>query len=350
MEKPRTLVILTILVLIAGGFYLKTRYDYFIDTPADPSYPGKISVIIKKGESIASIAHKLGQKNLILDESAFEWYNRFNHTDKNILAGRFLLNRTMKIPEIVKTISDPKKNELVLVVPEGSTISDIDQKLADLDAIAAGDFITAAKNFKNFAKYSFLDSEKSKSLPHPLEGFLFPDTYFLGNAIASPDLIELMLKNFQKKWQTLDSAKIAAQIQIETQAEIAAKTPLEIIIVASIIEKEVRTDTDRPIVAGILWKRLKNHWQLGADATLLYLKKDQQIDANDLQQDSPYNTRKFVGLPPGPICNPGLKSILAALNPQQSEYFYYLTKPGSGEVVYAKTNDEQNQNRAKYLN
>jgi UPF0755 protein len=118
---------------------------------------------------------------------------------------------------------------------------------------------------------------------------------------------------------------------------------------ASIVEKEVNTATDRPIVAGILWKRLDSHWQLGADATLLYLKNDNTINYQDLQENSPYNTRKNQGLPPGPICNPGLKSIEAALNPQSSAYFYYLTDPASGSVVYAATNDEQNANKAKYL-
>ena len=90
--------------------------------------------------------------------------------------------------------------------------------------------------------------------------------------------------------------------------------------------------------------------QLGADATLLYLKSDRTIDYQDLQEDSDYNTRKKMGLPPGPIGNPGLSALQAALNPEDSPYFYYLSKPENGEMVYSKTNDEHNQNKAKYLN
>jgi UPF0755 protein len=119
---------------------------------------------------------------------------------------------------------------------------------------------------------------------------------------------------------------------------------------ASMVEKEVRTAKDLPIVAGILWKRLDSNWFIGADASLLYLKDDRSIDFKDLQQDSPYNLRNHQGLPPGPIDNPGLKSIMAAMYPEESPYYYYLTKPGTGEVVYAITNDEHNANKAKYLN
>jgi UPF0755 protein len=118
---------------------------------------------------------------------------------------------------------------------------------------------------------------------------------------------------------------------------------------ASIIENEVFGKDNREIVSGILWKRLDSGWKLDADSTLLYITKDRKITAEDLQLDSPYNTRKNGGLPPGPICNPSVESIVAAMFPKESNYWFYLTTSDTGEVIYAETNDQQNANKAKYL-
>jgi UPF0755 protein len=118
---------------------------------------------------------------------------------------------------------------------------------------------------------------------------------------------------------------------------------------ASIIEREVLSLKDKKIVSGLLWKRYSSGWLIDADAALLYLKNDNIITRADLDSDSPYNIRKFKGLPPTPIANPGLASIEAALNPTDSAYWFYLTTLDTGEVIYARTNDEHNQNKFKYL-
>lgn len=322
-------------------WYQESRYQYYLQTPVDATSTKDISFIIKKGDTPATMGENLLTKDLVLDKDAFLTYLRRQNFDRKIIAGRFFLKQSMTIPEIAAKITDSKQGEVILTVPEGSTIEDIDAKLADLDVLTAGVFIRATKDFDNYEKYPFLDKEKIQVLPHPLEGFLFPDTYFLDpNHFSAQDLISLMLNNFKKKLAQADLPN----------SKLKDKSVFEIIIMASMLEKEVRTTKDIPIVSGILWKRLENNWQLGADATLLYLKNDQTISKSDLAEDSPYNTRRKTGLPPGPISNPGLKSIIGAANPEDSEYFYYLTKPGTGEVVYGRTNDEHNQNKAKYLN
>ena len=144
----------------------------------------------------------------------------------------------------------------------------------------------------------------------------------------------------------LDNFKTKAWPVIKT----SNRPVYEVVNMASIVEKEVKTEKDLPIVAGILFKRLDENWFIGADATLLYLKNDRTITNADLSANSPYNTRNHLGLPPGPIGNPGLATLKAAAFPEASPYYYYLTKPGTGEVVYAKTNDEHNLNKASYLN
>jgi UPF0755 protein len=339
-QKKNAWLWLAVIVLILGAlffWYRDSRYRYLIETPADPADDAKISFSIRKGATVSEIGEGLMEKELILDEGAFRDYLRAGGLDRNIVAGRFMLQKTQTIKDIAAVITDSKQSEFIVTVPEGSTVRDIDAKLAGMDVIKAGDFIAAVKGFTAYDKYPFIDAEKAKTLEYPLEGYLFPDTYFIDpQNFYSENLVQLMLDNFKNK--------LGDNLDKQHHRGLA-----DIVIMASIVEKEVRTDGDRAMVAGILWKRLDGNWMLGADATLLYLKNDREIDYKDLQADSPYNTRNRTGLPPGPICNPGLKSILAAMEPEESPYFFYLTKPETGEVVYAVSNDEHNANKVKYL-
>ena len=185
--------------------------------------------------------------------------------------------------------------------------------------------------------YKFLDKKILETLASPLEGYIYPDTYFLDPADFKPeDLIYLTLDNFEKKITELPKSQSKYSFH-------------QIITMASIIENEVRNFSDRKMVSGILWKRLENAWPLGADATLLYITNDRKITSEDLEIDSPYNTRKYAGLPPGPVSNPSIESITAAIFPEQSNYWFYLTTLDTGEVIYAETNEEHNANRKKYL-
>lgn len=333
--KAKYLLIIIIIGVVIG-WYQYSRYQGFINTPVDASNDTDISFIIKKGESLNTITEKLSEKNLILDEDAFKMYSRLSGFDRKIVAGRFLLNQTLTVPEIIEVITSNKQSEAVLVVPEGSTILDIDAELAKLGVIEPREFIAAVSSFDDYDSYFFLDEEKLKDLPHPLEGYLFPDTYFIDPIdFYSENLIQLMLNTFEQR--------------IGDELKTSDREIHDIVTMASIVEKEVRTTKDIPIVAGLLWKRIDNDWLLGADATLLYLKDDRTIDYQDLQEESPYNTRKNGGLPPGPIANPGLESLQATINPEESPYWYYLTTLDTGEVIYGKTNDEHNANKRKYL-
>ena len=148
-----------------------------------------------------------------------------------------------------------------------------------------------------------------------------------------------MLSNFDQKFsQELRDATLAN-----------GRSLYETIIVASMIEKEVRTSADIPLVSGIIWKRLDNNWVLGIDATLLYVQSDNILTVEDLAQDTPYNTRTRQGLPPTPISNAGFASLEGAVYPEASDYWYYLTTLDTGEVIYSRTNEEHNQNKAIYL-
>lgn len=334
--SKKILKILLSLIIISGLSYW--WYHKNIYTSIDESDNSEISFTIKKGTVVKEIAQNLENAELINSDFSFYLYTKFHSRGEDIIAGRFLLNKTMNTPEILANITDPAKAEFIITIQEGLTVKDIDTKLVELELIESGEFLKEVRDFNGWEYYSFLDQIALEAIELPVEGYLYPDTYFLDPGTFEPhDLIYLAMDNFEQKWEQLE-------------ANLADRTMHEIITMASIIENEVREKEDREIVSGILWKRLDNDWTLGADATLLYISEDRKLTAEELEMDSPYNTRKNKGLPPGPIGNPSLESIEAASNPKESEYWFYLTSLDTGEVIYAKTNEEHNANKAEYLN
>ncbi len=324
-----------VLIIIISGYYW-SHYQYAINTPVNATNTKTIYFTIKKGESANQIAKQLTKNNLISDSGSFSLYTRLNHLDTEFKPGRYPLSQSLTVPEITATLSSNKYRQVIITIPEGDTVYDIDQILINDGLIQGGEFINAVNNYHNYSKYKFLNQSSQQNLIHPLEGYLFPDTYFVNpNNFSSAILIDLMLKNFKHK--------IAGLIPAHPDHTLS-----NTIIVASMIEKEANNNIDRKLISGIIWKRLDQHWALGIDAPLLYLKKDRTINYQDLQKNSPYNTRKNPGLPPGPIDNPGLNSIKAAFKPTNSPYYYYLTSK-NGKMIYAKTNNEHNANKAKYL-
>lgn len=340
-RRTRNYIILALVLATIGFFFVKYDYELATNSPVDPTNTTKVSFFVEPGDSAKKIALNLEEEGLINSQKYFYWYLRLNNEVPNLLAGRFMLSPSMNYAEITENITNPNKSEYVITIQEGLRIKDIDEKLVDADLIEAGDFIEAARKFNDKENYPFLSLTLLSSAKNPLEGYLYPDTYFVDPVnFTSEQLIRKMLDNFKSKLTPAMLDEIDAR---ETNI-------FDVIVMASIIEKEVRTSKDLPIVSGILWKRLNTPgWTLGADATLLYEKDDNSITASDLSADSPYNTRKKGGLPPSAISNPSIESIKAAIYPEESSYWFYLTTLDTGEVIYAKTNEEHNQNKYKHL-
>lgn len=302
------------------------------DQAADDKDQSVINFTVKNGDSLNSIAPTLAEKNLIRSALFFKVWLKLSGSEKPLQSGIFPLSPALSPREILAVISDPAQRvALSFTVPEGYSIAKIDEKLSKQGLIKAGDFIRCAQKECARPLLSAIPTDDS------LEGYLFPDTYFLNpQNFHSQVLLDKMLNNFQKKWNEIEHKSLNKSIK-------------EIVIVASLIEKEVKTDPDRPLVAGIIWQRLQEGWPLGIDATTVYHTGRADITSADLRADNAYNTRLNLGLPPTAIGNPGLKSLIAALNPEFSRYRFYLTEPVSGRVIYAQTNDEHNANRARYL-
>lgn len=322
-------------------------YDQTIFKPVDITSTTSVVFEVETGETIKEIASKLKDKDLIKSELSFYTYIKFHNLGENILSGKFKLNRTMIAPEIIETLSTLPETE-IFTIYEGENIKGIEENLIEQGLTSKNAFTTAVKNFDNWEYYSFLSPSDYTNIEYKLEGYLYPDTYFFAmDTFDAHDIIFKSLDNFENK---LNASYPETELNTLFQAiENSEKSLTDIIIMASIIENEVRGKKDRAMVSGILWKRLENNWTIGADATLLYLDDDRKIDSNDLESDNPYNTRKFQGLPPGPICNPSIESIIASLYPEESEYWFYLNTLDTGETIYAKTNDEHNLNKAKHL-
>lgn len=330
MEK-RLLQLLFVLLLIAGVFhYWHPFWRSDLEKAVDATSTEKIVFTIDKGSSADTIAGNLYDKDLIVSDSSFVEDVKDQALDGRLRYGSFVLSPSMTLTEIVTVLTTEGTGELALTVPEGFTVDQIDARLTELGLITAGDFKTCTYNCT--FTHTFLTGKENTGL----EGYLFPDTYFIDNATFSPEaLINQMLANFQTKISTIKEYDPSKSIQNQ-------------VIVASMLEKEVRDTTDLPVVSGIIWNRFKADWFLGIDATLLYIDKDGTLSGDDLAAINPYNARTAKGLPPTAICNPGLNALTAAFEPAATDYWYYLTGT-DGLMHYAKTNAEHEANKAKYL-
>ena len=253
-------------------------------------------------------------------------------------AGTYALSPNMNIPDILQTITGGKviPNEVQITFPEGFTLEQIKQRLIESGVESASSF--GDEKIDGFqVQYKFLGEVSSEN---SLEGFLFPDTYRFKKDVKEDEIIKKFLENFDKKLSPELRAEISRQ----------GKTIYQVVTLASIVQQEALDAEEMPMIAGIFWNRLQKGMLLQSDATVDYAtgKKARQASSDDLKIQSPYNTYLYPGLPPTPICNPGIEAIKAAIYPQQTDYLYFL-HPLNSPAVYAKTLDEQNKNKAKYL-
>lgn len=290
------------------------------------------TITILRGQNALQIAADLKSEGYIKSKLRFLFYLAQDGHWRDLKSGEYDLAGADDRQIIEKMVHGRTVPKIVTIIP-GWTVADIQKNAGIAKVLPDADFgavdIEALKD-----KFDFL-----REIPAGgnLEGYLFPDTYQLPENASIDDLIIPALENFSAKLDLLGQEKIAAKNLSVRDA----------VIMASILEKEVRTLEDKKIAAGILWKRLNSEMPLQTDATLLYYQAGSPYHINkDL--DSPYNTYKNTGLPPGPICNPGFDSLEAAIEPIETDYWYYLSAP-DGATIFSKTYDEHLQNIARYL-
>ena len=309
--------------------------------PLDSQSEDRIKVEIDSGTSVTQIASLLRAEGVLRFKLGFLAFVRFHKLDSKLQAGIYILQPSLSVPKIVDALQSGKAEEISVTIPEGFTILEIDELLAQKGVIEKGELQDCALNC-DFSSFEFLpDSFEMAKRGGKLEGYIYPDTYFVS-------VKEFVPKFFLERMMTTFKHRI---IEKYPEAMLSSVRPFShVVIMASLIEEETRVDEERAIVSGILWNRLDAEKGLGVDATVRYIldKPTDVLTLVDLSIDSSYNTRKYRGLPPGPIASFSEESFKAALHPEETEYWYYLH--GTDRTIhYAETNDEHNANKAKYL-
>lgn len=324
--KKKNKILKFFLVLL---FFCFIFYYFFILAPAIFLNPQTIR--IKNGDSLGEVAQNLQENKVIRSKVFFQSLVIFFGGEKKIAAGDYYFFKKENVFQVVNRLI---KNffgiqQFKITFPEGFSLKEMALLLAE--------------------KLDNFDQEKFLNLTKGDEGYLFPDTYFLTKEEGVENIITKMKDNFIKKVSSLAENP---EYSRENENILVNKDRLkEIITMASIIEKEASKDEERSIISGILWKRIQIKMALQVDATFIYIngKASSELTKDDLKIDSLYNTYRYKGLPPTPINNPGLKSIKAAINPEKTNYLFYLHDK-DGNIHYAETFEEHIKNKRLYLN
>lgn len=313
--------------------------------------------VVEPGQGVKTIAKELEDAGLIRSAFAFQLYARIERIAGSFQAGAYFLSPSLSSQEIARMLSvgEVRGNEVTIKILEGWSNAKIAEylgaqkaEMADADSGSSQEEVYAAEilDALNVTDSRIVQPEKSyaffssKPASASLEGFLFPDTYRIFDDFDTAEIVGKMLDNFEAK---------VTPLLPEVRA--SGRTLFEILTVASIIDREVMSEADMKNAADVFWKRLDEGIPLQSDATVNYVtgKSATRPSLKDIEIDSPYNTYKYAGLPPGPIGNPGLKAIEAALRPTPNPYYYFLTTE-DGTAIFAETLDEHNANKAHYLN
>lgn len=340
--KQRNSLFILIATLLVIGCALLVYQIYL----PHADFRGSKTVIVETGLGSRKIGAFLKYEGVIDSKWAFVLYVSLKGSASDLKPGTYVWQDSITIPELTHDLLRGGSIERVITIPEGWGVRDIAEYFTENSVAPQDEFLRlagagGAAHFRG--DFSFLADAPQIA---GLEGYLFPDTYRIFRDATSKDIIIKMLANFDKK------------LTPDLREEITRrkKTIFDIVRMASLIEKEVISDEDRAIVSGILWKRLRLGIPLQVDATVVYanqLTTDNQqpttrITTEDTKIDSPYNTYKYYGLPPGPIANPGISAIRAAIEPKESEFLYYLSAP-DGRTIFSRTLHEHNAAIKKYL-
>lgn len=320
------LIVLAVLVTL-GILAVGVGFAWFnyAQQPVNPADPQSIRFVIPKGQAIQTIGERLVQERLIRNVVIFRFVVWRDKLASKIQAGSFQLNRALSTAEIAKRLT-MGTDDIWVTIPEGKRTEEVAEYFDE---------------FEEFDKEAFLKLAKVD------EGYLFPDTYLFPVQTTAEGVHKQLRDHFD---QVLEKNKITEKAKAEN------RTLEDVVIMASLLEREAQSEEDMKVVAGILYNRLEQGMPLQVDATLQYAKGFDKASNNwwppalsaDKESNSRYNTYRFTGLPPGPIANPGLKALTAAVEPTESEYLFYITD-NEGQMHYTQSYDEHLENINTYL-
>lgn len=286
-----------------------------------PEFPERSLVRVESGTALLDVSRMLSERGMIRSKKMFLGIVILMGGERGVIAGAYLFTEPANTLTIARrmTRGDYGDAAVRVTIPEGFSSREVALLLSQ--------------------KLESFDTERFRALASAREGYLFPDTYFLSIMSASEDVLAIMEANFERRIDPFGE-----------EIRRFGRSRGDVITMASIIELEASVPDDRRIISGILWERLRIGMPLQVDAAFIYIngKGSRELTADDLALDSPYNTYRYRGLPKGPIGNPGLNAIEAALRPAKTPYLYYLSD-STGTMHYARTFEEHKRNRERYL-
>ena len=326
MSAPRRILwaVVLVLVVVAGiAAYLRYR----LENPPVPPGSGEVIVEIPPGTSTADIFRRLARAGVVEDGRLAEVYYRLNRRRVPLQAGEYRFQRGMPIDEVINRMGKGDVVRHAVVVPEGLTAPETFE-LFWKQGIGGPDAFQAA----------LVRTELVPGLTHgvsDLEGFLFPDTYDVTRTTPAGQIVDRMIANFREHFTP----------ELQRRAAALGLTPRQAVTLASIVEKESGVKSEGPLIAGVYLNRLRRGMRLQADPTVIYaLKRDGKwkgiVHRSDYDYESPYNTYLHEGLPPGPIANPGMDALRAAVSPARTDYLYFVANPTTAGHQFSTTFDQ----------
>ncbi len=325
--KAILLILLLVVVLAITTVFMFLQGLGSAYRPDDETY---VQVTIPEGTAASGISAILEENGVVKSAGSFTLYTRMHKLASRYQAGHYALSPSMTMAEIADIISTGKVNTIKLTIPEGFTEYDIADRIAKQDGLSRKKFVKALESGRYVEDYSFLRNAQQNE--HMLEGYLMPDTYSVPAGASEDEVVRMLLDGHESLFTD----------KMRSQAEKLGRTENEIMIIASIIEKECADVSDQPIVASVIYNRLKIDYPLQMDSTIQYVlgldgvRKEDLLNV-DTEIESPYNTYTNAGLPAGPICNPGASAVKAALKPAKTDYMYFVLDDDlSGKMAFSK--------------
>jgi len=334
-RKTPIMPLLLAVILLTGGLYGAYRLVGAVFGGGEEATEEPVTVVVEQGDTLSSVAGKLDAAGVISSASIFELEARVGGSATEIKPGEYQFEPGQSEEEVLAALSSGETGTTYeAVIPEGLTLQQTAQKVAEQGGVPAEEFEAAAR--KTDYEYAFLDDSTIKST----EGFLFPKKYKFQNDASAEQIVDRLLRQYLIETQSLDFAATEERLNL---------TEYEILTTASLIEKESASPEEQPIIASVIYNRIRARMPLQTDATILYAlgEPKERLSFGDLEVDSPYNTYKNTGLPPGPIASPSRGAIQAALEPSDTKYLYYVLKPGGGEHFFTDDYDEFLQAKAE---
>lgn len=315
---PALVLILFFVALIAWGWYE-------LQTPVLHAQEGQY-IEIPRGSNPDEIINRLNDQGIIRHGWLLRLYVRLSDSGSRLKAGEYRFPSPISSLEVLKKLQEGEQRLGRLTIIEGWTRWDIAAQLARIPELKLSNADEALSLMNDTRLIHDIDPDAKN-----LEGYLFPDTYSFPPDATPKLVIDTMVKRFRQMWGEA-TANNPARLN---------KSPREVVTIASLVETEAKLPEERPLVASVIYNRLKRDIPLGIDSTVIYASKlasrwknDGKVYLSDIERDSPYNTRKVRGLPPGPVASPGVHSLQAALNPSQTDYLYYVRDPSRNDGAH----------------